>query len=225
MSSKLTVHEPMRPTRRTMVRSAAWSVPVVAVAATAPAYAASCGNAETLSWSNYTDGTVFSSAMFGSTKLTLSQSGNLGSDSGKVLYQDEGGVNPALRFYPTNGVDGSSITVTLTFSRAVKNLSFTILDIDNANNGNGSTAWRDRIAVTGTPSSVSVGSRIQGAGTENSPYRSSGTTQIDNSDPDGNVTLTWNGPLTSVTYRYFQIGAPTGTPHTGLSNISFTTIC
>jgi hypothetical protein len=33
--------EPLRPTRRTLTRTAVWSVPVVAVAATAPAYAAS----------------------------------------------------------------------------------------------------------------------------------------------------------------------------------------
>ena len=32
----------LRPTRRTLVRGAAWSVPVVSIAAAAPAFAASC---------------------------------------------------------------------------------------------------------------------------------------------------------------------------------------
>lgn len=45
----------LAPSRRTLVRGAAWSVPVVAMAATAPAFAASCGSITTsyaLDWNN-----------------------------------------------------------------------------------------------------------------------------------------------------------------------------
>lgn len=215
----------LRASRRTLVRGAAWSVPVVAMGATAPAYAASCGTTETLRWSNYTDGTVFSSAQFGANRITITQSGDLGPDSGKVIHQPEGGFNPTLRFYPANGVSGSSLRVTGAFNRPVSNLSFAILDIDNGVNGNGSFAWRDRVIVETTPFAASLGSRLQGAGTAANPYSNNQNTALANTSPNGNATLRWAGPLSSVSFLYYQVGSPTGTPHTGLSDISFTTIC
>lgn len=215
----------VRTSRRTVVRGAAWSVPVVSLAATAPAYAASCGTAEILRWSNYTDGTVFSTAQFGTTTITISQSGDLGPDSGKVIHQPEGGFNPTLRFYPANLVSGSSVRVTVAFDRPVSNLSFGILDIDNGGYGSNSFAWRDRVVVETTPTSASLGSRVQGGGTASSPYSNNQDGALANTSPNGNATLTWAGPISTVSFRYYQVGTPTGTPHTGLSNISFTTIC
>jgi hypothetical protein len=214
----------VRPSRRAVVHGAAWSVPVVAVAATAPAYAASCGVVETLNWSSYSNGTVFSSAQFDGNTLSISQSGNLGPDSGKVIYQPEGGYNPALRFYPANNVNGSSVTVTVTFTRPVKDLTFEILDIDNSRDGN-TWYWRDRVEILTTPFTGTKGSRVEGNGTNASPYQNTTNTALDNSSPNGNVTLKWAGPLTTVSFRYYQVGSPTGTPHTGLSPISFTTVC
>ncbi len=54
------VRQTVRPSRRSVVRGAAWSVPVVSMAATAPAFAASCGSTEVayrLDWNGGTTAT------------------------------------------------------------------------------------------------------------------------------------------------------------------------
>jgi hypothetical protein len=102
MSSKTSIHEPLRPTRRTMVRSAAWTVPVVAVAATAPAYATSaCRDGQyRIRWaSEYNSSTKKATA----NRTSTSGSGTLGNADLTLTITNEfggsmgaGSANPNL---------------------------------------------------------------------------------------------------------------------------------
>ncbi|MCW2834722.1 MAG: hypothetical protein JWN68_2675 [Nocardioides sp.] len=158
-----------RPTRRTLVRSAAWTVPVVAIGAAAPAFALTCtGAAEgfSLNWTSNTytvDKSLpvhvgkgiatgptgsqsievtFRSSVFGTTTRA--------GDSMTVVAQDNlGGLGIGrglqLRHINFNGGFGNREVVQISFARAITGLSFTLTDIDSVDNG-----FYDRITLDGT---------------------------------------------------------------------------
>jgi hypothetical protein len=167
------LHE-ARPSRRTVVRTAAWSVPVVAAATTAPAYAASpCSDTYSyaLDWGNtarttYTPpATPTGAGVKTGSAYALPPSGS-GAASLNVTFQSTvvGTVNRTannLVFAGTNvgGTGGAGLQLThdniqtgrgnrqelqITFDRAVTGLSFSIADIDSS-----SGAWYDQVELTG----------------------------------------------------------------------------
>jgi hypothetical protein len=147
----------MSTTRRTLVRGAAWSVPVVAVAATAPAFAASPCDAITLpsfALSGGTTGTASNgtrtwtkSLTTGTSTLTLSATssytGSMAMASNQSPYAhfgtaaDAGNTNTVgLQMFQERGTANVTTpsdhagTYTYTFTRPVTNLTFTLSDID-----------------------------------------------------------------------------------------------
>lgn len=91
-----TATQPMRSTRRNVVRGAAWSVPVIATAATAPAFAASPIVCPTLpaqsGWATTTSGT-----------LGAASSGGYAWDNGQwIVYRDNGSTSAPLTFTSTS---------------------------------------------------------------------------------------------------------------------------
>lgn len=161
----------VRPTRRTIMRSAAWGVPVVSLAAAAPAFALTCVGAAqgfSLNWTSNTytvDKTLpvhvgkgiatgpvgspsievtFRSSVFGTTTRA--------GDNLTVLTENNIGglgINRGLQLRHTNfnGGFNNREVVQISFDRAISGLSFTMTDIDSVANG-----FYDRVSLDGTRS-------------------------------------------------------------------------
>lgn len=214
--------------RRTLVRGAAWSLPVVAVAATAPAYAASACPATTLVWSTLGNGSVFSSTTVGAVTVTLTVSGVTNAPNNRTISTTAtGGQNSNLRFYSGNA-DGSSQTATFAFTRtstgaavSVTNLTFSFLDVDS-----GGANWDDRVTVNtgGFAYVIQNPTYVQGTGAAGTPFRAAaGNTSANTggASSNGNVNVSWAAGVSSVSFTYFQGLAASGSPFIGISNMSF----
>ncbi|PUA81542.1 hypothetical protein [Nocardioides currus] len=217
----------IRPTRRTLVRGAAWSVPVVSIAAAAPAFAASACN-QTLNWASLGNGAVFSSTTVAGITITLSLSGaTTAANNRTVSTTQTGGQTSNLRFYST-GTANSSQTATFTFTKGgqpfnVTNLSFSFLDIDS-----GGASWDDRVWVgtAGFTRAIQNTTYVTGTGVDlANAFRGNGTNtsgQVQGGQTNGNVQVTWAAALNSVSFTYAQDGTANGSPFIGISNMSFT---
>ncbi|WP_188778004.1 hypothetical protein [Marmoricola endophyticus] len=118
-------------------------------------------------------------------------------------------------------------TVTFTFSSAVTDLRFSLLDIDSASsttNGTTTVAYYDSVQPsTGFTFTRPTGSTVTGSGTAAAPFiQPNNNTPVDPSSNAGNVDLVYAGPTTSVSIRYAQQGGSNSTvPVIGISNLSF----
>ncbi|MFN8019190.1 MAG: hypothetical protein U0P45_13855 [Acidimicrobiales bacterium] len=188
----------------------AWGAPLIAKTAQA-ASATSCVN-YTLDWSTLgSPGTTFTSTTVGGTTITLDASTYFGGTTGinndhKIIAAPIGGMNVQGIQFEQTPKSGGGQNISFSFSQAVYNVSFTITDIDTLN-GN----WSDRITVvspTNYTSSFPSGTLLTGTGaigTANpptnavpgDPFRNTDTNNnLPNSSNQGNVTLTFPGPLT-----------------------------
>lgn len=195
--------------RRAVLSTAAWSVPVVATAAAAPLAAASQCLPATLNWNNSGVGfrpTVMTipgvtPTLTATFAVTYGGAATPSATSGTVVAGPQGGsTDQYYRVEFANPEPNNEATITITFNRAVRDVNFTILDIDATNGG-----YRDSIVVNTPGFTATPGSRVQGAGTTASPFQMN--TPFANIPPEqstGNLRLNWAGPLTSVSYRYFQ---------------------
>lgn len=217
-----------RPTRRTVTRAAAWTVPVVAVSAAAPAYAASCSaltGASFATWSGrisnggldysqtYTPpaGTLASSIEM---KIAASYTGFIkaGSETsnGPSLYDvynpvgNTGkpglGLIQAVTRRMDRAAPGRSArgAYTFSFTKPVRNLVLTFTDIDRT-----AGDFLDRVELSGPWVEVSRGSGVTGSGTQASPW-TGGAAYSDSSSGAGNVTVRFAGPLTGFTLTYWN---------------------
>lgn len=201
------------PSRRTVVRGAAWSVPVVAVATAAPAFAASPCTAKTallpVTWSatstttsqtgtTTTGATVSVAAAY--TRAGLSPgslgSGNLGAQTASSTRDSFAIVNntPALL---TGDPSTNFQTVTFTFSEPVFGLTFSIDDIDRG------TGYWDWVSLASSPGEIpgatfSAGTTIIGGGTDANGWRTSATSGGDNLATQ-TVTATYANGLVGIT--------------------------
>jgi hypothetical protein len=216
--------------RRAVARGAAWSIPVVSLAVAAPAMAASGCKLTTglLSWDVFTSGsnqTGHALATSGGTgvTVTVSLSGDTGADNnGEVTSTSTGGLSKVLRFYDLNDHSNTSQTVTLTFSKPVQNLSFSLLDVDSQSGNRGQAAYEDLVIVNTAGWTATKHSNVKGLGTTAMPYRAQTTNSPeDGSSPDSNVDLGWTGPISSVSFTYKQDGSVNGNPFIGISDIAF----
>ncbi len=226
----------VRPTRRTLVRGAAWSVPVVALAAAAPAFAASpCDplTNRTLDWDGAN--TTYSRAadrrsataiydpdLAGpipslTMNLTTAYNGNTrpgteaGSTANSLAIQAQVGglgVSGMALEQSTTSATGQGRAdrgaYTLTFSRPVSNLQFTVTDIDSL----AGDFW-DVLEPSAGYSVVSRGSNVasdfNGPGGTQRFYSVNNNTLVDNTTGSGgNVTLRYAGPISSVTLTYWN---------------------
>lgn len=200
----------LRPTRRTLVRGSAWSVPVVAAAAAAPAYAASqlC-QPVTFDWSSQPTGQVFTSGAVGLTTITMTvtEATNPHPANGQVINTTQGGVSGAqlaLVLIPTTSA--SATTVQLAFSQPVSNLRLQVRDIDRAS-GN----WNDRVTPSPGYTVTAQGSNVRTVTGPPTYFDSqAGSTPVDGGVATGNLSLAYAGPLTSISLRYHQGGTVGG---------------
>lgn len=139
--------------------------------------------------------------------------------SGTVVAGPQGGSNDrCYRIEFANPEPNNEATITITFNRAARDVNFTILDIDATNNN----GYRDSVAVLTPGFTATPGPRVIGAGTATNPFQMN--TPYANIDPTsamGNLGLAWAGPLTSVSFRYFQpdVNANSANMVVGMSGI------
>lgn len=209
------------PSRRSVVRGAAWSVPVVAVAATAPAFAASpCTNRTALlpvSWSSLYSTTRQTGSIGGTPVVNVSAGYTATRVGGGALHssnlaptrvaetQDSFSlVNTSPTSWSLNP-EGNFQTVTFSFTQDVYGLTFSIDDIDRA------SGYHDHVFLAGAPETpeVTLGSAVTGGGTSTNAWRTTGASG-DNAT-NQTVTVTYpNGlvPITSLTLRFYSTVGP-----------------
>ena len=223
--------EPRQVGRRAVTRGAAWSIPVVSLAVAAPAMAASGCKMTTgqLNWDVFGNGTNQTGKVLATTggtgvTVTISLSGDTGATgNGVVTNALTGGQSQVMRFTSPNGVNNTSQTVTLTFSKPVQNVSFSLLDIDSAPGGYYDEVVINTAGFTGSKHVNVIGAgAATGNGNNKGPYRAPDSdSPVDGSSSDGNVDLSWSGPVSSVSCVYRQNGTMNGSPFIGISDIAF----
>lgn len=211
------------------VAGAAWAAPQIV--STEAAAAASC-NPGTLSWSGFTIGSTFTSAVVNGVTVTLSTTTLPGttllSTNRTIRASPNGGISaPVLQFQQLPNAIGIGQDITFSFDAPVSNLSFSLYDIDNLSGG-----WGDRIQVftagytSSIPSTFTPATptgNVIGDGTAGNRFRGSNTNaNWNDSSNRGNVTLTYAGPITSFSFRY-QNAANTGggNMRIGISDITW----
>ncbi len=208
----------LRPTRRTLVRTAAWTAPVLATVAAAPAFAASQCQAQTIDFSSYATGTAYpNGATFtsGLVTATLNLSGDTGAASNGTIYATTSSTKE-LRFYDLNSAKTSQ-TIRFTFNQPVTNLTIKILDIDQSSN-------YDDFVLVNTPGYTYVaGASVDGDGRKkNSQFHSATGSAVADGSGLADVTLSYaSATQFSITYSQGD-GTITGNPHIGIRSMSFT---
>jgi hypothetical protein len=149
----------------------------------------------------------------------------IGGNSGKAWY---------MQMHAT--AVGQGLTTTFAFSKAVVGLSFSIYDIDRVNNG-GTLIWTDKVVITGVKNGGGAASAtaakpgtstvaLTGTPGTSPTYTGTGSANIDPSSPDGNGSVTFNNPVTSVTLTYTapELANLPSTPFQfmGIGNLSWT---
>lgn len=224
--------EPRQVGRRAVTRGAAWSIPVISLAVAAPAMAASGCKMTTgqLSWDVFADNSDQTGKALATTggtgvTVTVSLSGDTGADNnGKIWSSTQtGGLDKVLRFFDLNNVANTAQTITLTFSKPVQNVSFSLLDIDSAPGGYYDQVIINTAGFTGSKHSNVIGAgAATGNGNNSGPYRPPDDNHaVSGSNSDGNVDLSWTGPVSSISFVYRQNGTMNGNPFIGISDIAF----
>ncbi|CUR57537.1 exported hypothetical protein [metagenome] len=226
----------LTPSRRTLVRGAAWSVPVVAVAATAPAYAASnCAGqpAHTMNLAKKTgsDGTTLSVTSV-ATGVTVGPHNLSTSDpafplSGWLELENVPRATAATN--PTRYQD-----VTFTFGQSVSLLEFTLSDLDSTQTW--TQSYWDRVAIINSASGfqatpvVPGNTAVTGAGTLNDPLRQTtftSSTPALNNDTSRQMKVAFTGTTQSITIRFWSSRDTfqSGTHAVWIGNMTYKTNC
>jgi hypothetical protein len=224
--------------RRALTRGAAWSVPVVTLAMAAPANAATSGCTLTtgqLVWSGFSNKSnqlnKFLATTVAGVTVKVTTAGGTGADDNGIATTDTvGGSKSLLLFHDENNVNNTAQTITITFSKAVRTLSFSLLDIDSSQStdrhGTKTNDWEDQVVVTGPSGFVATkGSTVVGSGATGDPFKAKTmNTPVTDDSSTGNVALSWahaTDDMTSVTLVYSQNGTQHGSPKMGISDITF----
>lgn len=234
--------------RRAVVRGAAWTVPAVAVAASAPAYAVSCNTVSwRLNWGTTTyqklsadQGKATIPGVAGSVPVVVTfdsqmsgtmvrETDNLTVDTGTTDIGNLGNSEVGLLLShkdPIPALRDNRQTLTISFDRDVTGLSFSITDLDSA-----ASNWYDQVEASGTrtfavtprPANQGGGTYVLGDGTLGNAWRyRDATTQLPNSGNDrGNVKVTYSGTVRSITLDYWSSVA-NGNQKVWISDLTFT---
>jgi hypothetical protein len=223
------VLDTVRPSRRSVVRGAAWSVPVVSMAATAPAFAASCGSTDysyALDWNTASIGTttsgnavtayVLTAGPAGSAPIGVSfkstTTGTVTRDTDNLAVSSENNVGnlggKALNIShasPITAGYNNRQTVAISFDRAVTGLSFYLSDIDSQLTQSGgwwnptTSGWWDRVSLSGSYTPTRD-TNVRGGGTTNDPwYYNDSDTNVGNNAAGARVRVVYSGTIAANT--------------------------
>lgn len=216
--------------RRTLMKTAAWTVPVIAFAGPVPMAAASpC--TPTTALDSLRPGTKPSTITFLPSNPPVS-AGLAFTASNGVALGGTGEVaatstNPSWNYIEIEMVrngnrpltQGDWVELTITMSQPVTGLSFIIHDIDSTESG-----WRDLVNVRTAGYSASLGNptNIEGDGSSNSPFRPKTNGDLPIDSGANAIRLTWAGSVQVVVIRYLAgITGNSGNQHIGLGNLSY----
>ncbi|HEX4471803.1 MAG TPA: hypothetical protein VH085_07535 [Nocardioides sp.] len=215
--------------RRALALSAAWATPVVLVAVTAPAYAATSGQCPDYGLADLgAVGSKPGSLLLppSSNKATISlqrtdSKGNvlaLDDATGSVATTDYTPGWSYLMLHHAKGMrQGDIITLTLSLDDPVENLTLTVTDIDKIKG-----EWIDQVYTSPVAIASAQGPNVVGSGTSADPFTSKVNAEIHTAA--GDLTLTWPGPL-SVVQLFFRVGDTKNTStrgqHVGVGKIGF----
>ena len=213
--------------RAAIVGAVAWTAPIVLSSTDIAGAVGSC--AAVLDWDTFTTGAMFTSAVVSGVTVTLSvvalSGTTLLATNRTVRAASNGSVNQkALQFQQDPDAVGIGQTIAFSFSKSVRNVSFTLYDIDNTT-GNG---WGDRVQVNTSGYTFSIpsdGTVTGNGGSGNNQFRNTQTNNnLGDASDQGNVTLTYAGPISSFQFTY-RNAANTGGPNMriAISDISFST--
>lgn len=216
--------------RRTLIAAGAWTIPVVAAATAAPAYAASpCpgGTTNSVTWAVNTGGAATSTTQTGRVAgNTLSVSsdynsvaagtGSISASRNMVSYPIGNAMPPSFEL--SNNIPADTTpnpqdyyqTATFTFTKRVAKLTFTIEDIDSSTGG---SAFWDRVAIIPQSNSAASGTfrastTLSGTGSTGSPWLTQGTNSPGAYVATQAVDVTITGGFTSFAIRYWTtVGA------------------
>ena len=221
------------------MRTAAWALPVVAVSAQVPAYAASCNQlypgtfdpSTQLTKSSPTSATAVVPLANGGGSVTITFSAQ--ATSGYSVVATNFDVNspigntglPGLHLGYSNSdtVTGPSqrYILTMSFSRTVTGLDFLVTDIDKVGN-------HDEQLVVVQPTTFTrnfpAGSNLVGAGTSANPIHNpvAGGIKSDTGD-QGNVRLRFD-PVTAVRLWLWDGSGGVGGSHNWITRMSFSAL-
>ncbi len=234
--SRMPENDQQRPEvgRRQLVGGAVWSVPVISLAAAAPAAAASRCAPVTFVWlgGGRTKNSVFVSGAAGGVTVSVTVSGsNAGPSNNRINAESTTTFNGYTSYYeqellsPATSSTTNPLTTTLNFSQPVLGLSFSFFDIDRGSAGT-APSYIDAVTITshtaGIDYSATNGVNVQGDGSPTTPWQGkSGTGQI--SAKEGNADVVFTVPVSSFTWTYRDLSDGTSTDHfIGLSDLTFT---
>jgi hypothetical protein len=226
-------HSQAQPSRRTVMRTAAWSIPAVAAVSAAPAFAASCTtknyvvssfalNAGVRSNQNNTWTGTHAPAGQPSIMLTATSTwiGSMARESEHFQsIANAGGLNvPGLRMHQERGTRDVGTAqynhrgvFKYTFTRPVKDLTFTITDVDLFRQStNSGRQWDDRVALSSPSSTFSVLSRGNNIASnwtgvsESAAFRVTANDNLTNGEGAGNVRVRWAAPVSEFTIDFWN---------------------
>jgi hypothetical protein len=198
--------------RRTVTRTAAWAVPVIATVVAAPAYAATSGSCTqrgsgTLATGvvgkhkNVVTGVVFPGNVTATVAITQTRHGKAvdplsDAETGRIFRTDYGTPWSYVRLHHAQGMtQGDTITMTVTFGQPVSNFGFTITDIDMDQGG-----WVDSVTLSPATFAIdAMGPNLTGDGSH-VPFTADVEGNIDSAA--GDVTVHWAQPASSFTITY-----------------------
>lgn len=168
------------PSRRTFTKSVAWAVPAVAASVAAPAVALSPSDVRDVPWTSFPTPGLFSNKRDGEAEFdggvaTLSRSGRTNHSD---TFTTDGSQNGFLRLrsntpLPIWDPSTTAQTLNLSFSVEVRELTFTVYDIDRHQPQDRETPlYEDLVYFTSTPpTELALGSEIEGSGRDADPLR------------------------------------------------------
>lgn len=211
--------------RRTIVKGAAWAVPVIAIAAPVPSVAASpC--TPTTSIDSLSPGTRPTSVLFPPSSVSAAISWASGGQGGDSTPGDTGRVEATSTSPSWNYIEmemlskldaGDYVQLTLTLSQSVTGFSLLLHDIDSVQG-----QWQDTVVVDTPGYTLQLGSGLQGAGTVADPIKPNTWGDYPISSGQGTVRITWPGTVSTVTLRYIAgINGNSANQHIGLGDMRF----
>lgn len=230
----------VRPSRRSFVRAAAWSVPVVSLAAAAPAFAASpCDSrvGAVIDWDNPATTTHVRESVWKSVTTydpdgngtvpsitlttTASYSGNMksGPEFGNItndsllLQSNIGGLNQAglVMYQSTTSTGAGSFNDRGTYTFTFTR-PVTNLTFTITDIDSGGAQYYDRLMLTAGFTQQFRAGAVTGAGTQSDPYRATNSNAgvDDFTSANGNVRVTYPGTISSFTITYWNESANLG---------------
>lgn len=210
------------PSRRTVLRAAAWTAPAVSVAVAVPAYAA-CSPASTkpspytVDWGSkvYTRSSAASGVavvpggVVGAQPVDIVLTSSVSSSRVERTAANLLGSKLGLELHHASPIRAGRDyrqTVTFTFSRPVSDLAFSITDIDSSDGG-----WWDQVELSGQRKFTAQprgrrNSYVVGSGVPGNPwhYHDDNTVLPNAGDSRGTVAVVYNEAVSSISLVYWS---------------------